>query len=358
MRTKLSEKQIDSMDAYLRTHAKKPLQKIFTKLTEDNTLPMTMSVKNKDGEVVATHSNAEAMVEMHMHVPTVIPGAKFKIDDIREENGMGVTPYEFALVSQRGYDILIRENLENIINGIDDTNLKGVKTALEDFRNQLNHITSHNKDLINGLICSNISKLNISAVMEIFTAIYEKYPDKRGVIAIGLSDIVRNEKLFNELFVNKDDVHGRRRYIGFNPQIDYHFSVNDTLYNNETIRETGDLDNFMNEVEMKLGLTASEMTTRLYDIVFRMLSRIALSTHGIGSEDLNYQWVMECIDVIGFDILSTYHDSLIDMLKLTIIRLNAILYNHGTHRELEEVITGLLHDVNRAYNAYDDEYYE
>ena len=109
---------------------------------------------------------------------------------------------------------------------------------------------------------------------------------------------------------------------------------------------------------MKLSLSAAEMTTRLYDTLFKMLTRIALSTHGIGPEDLDYKWIMDCLDVVGFDILATYHDSLIDMLKLTIIRINAIMYNHGTHRELEQTITNLLVDVNRAYNMFDDEYYE
>lgn len=359
MRTKISKKEEASMDAYLRTHAKKPLQKIFTKLEEDNVLPITMNIRGKDGEVVAAHSDAEAVAELHMHVPTVIPGAKFTVDDVRKENGMGVTPYEFSLASQHSYDTLIRKNLENIINGMGDENLNGVKVALEEFRGQLNHILSHNKDLISGLICSNISKLNISAVIEIFKAIYEKYPEKRGMIGIALADIMHSDnELFNDLFVDKDNIKSRRRYIGFNPQIDYHFAVNDTLYNLETERDTKELDSFMSQIEMKLSLSAAEMTTRLYDILFKMLSRIALSTHVIGPEDLDYKWIMDCLDVVAFDILATYHDSLIDMLKLTIIRINAIMYNHGTHRELEQTINSLLIDVNRAYNMFDDEYYE
>lgn len=345
-------------DRFLKREGKKSLTRIFSKLNED--VPMHMTV-TENGE-----SSEAPISDVMVLAPVVEPGAKFNIQDLSRD-GSPVTPYDMCIAARGAYDAIFRGNLQRMLTSFDDESICGVKQSLSDYKEMLMHLISHDKDIVMGFLTSNINKLTISAVIEFFRKIYENEKDERKVKAIQctLDYIIRNDnELFYSLFMNKDTSPKAHNYGGYhmrvhrNPTLDSHHSFDGIMYNNGRIEnETLSVNSFMGMAESKITYTAGELTANLYDKLFVILSKIELTTHGLA--DLGYEWIMESLDKTGYDILADYHDSLVDMLRFTIMKVNAIYYTHGTYVNLWQEINSLLNKAERKYgNLDDDDYYE
>ena len=133
---------------------------------------------------------------------------------------------------------------------------------------------SHNRLLISSYLSSNISKLNIAAVIDFFKKVYEAYPDHKDTISRALSYIITNSNVFDELIHNSDTKYNRGKFISYNPQIDPHLSVQEALYSMDPEVENSSMDYFMSKIQSRITFSAAEMTTNLYDILFKILAKI------------------------------------------------------------------------------------
>lgn len=341
----------EKYENYLKRNAEKPLKRIFTKL-ENGELPMSMSKvydENEEGEMAP-------ISEVSMFSPVIEEGAMFSVTDIREYSP---TPYDFCMTAYAGYESIFKRNLATIITGIEKDRI-GIKVVLEEYKNQLDHLLAHNRDIVVGFIISNINKLTISAVIDFFNKIYKEYPEKAEILQKALAYIINDDnELFNSLFIERRKSNHFSTRIGCNPPIDSHHSFESILYNtskNNNGEEQQSVDHFMGLMESKIAFSGGEMTTLLYDKLFKILSKIELTTQGLA--DLGYDGIMNCLDKIGFDVLSQYHDSLIDMLQFTFIKVNALYYNHGTFQNLYHELADILYRADRKFGYTDDDDYD